>query len=343
MVTRQNKAFSIAFIFIMIRPIQNRLTGWARDGRLYAVLAAAGFSMKAIFVKLGYAAGPVDALTLLALRMGFALPLFLWLIWLSNLRSGSQRIALTRADIGRIWLLACLGYYLSSLFDFHGLTYITAGLERLILYLYPTLVLLLQAWLTRKRPGARAWQAMMICYAGLAIAFFHDLDQSGHGVTVLTGAAWVFASAVTYALYYLGIGEMVGRIGSMRLAGLTGGASCVLVLAHFVLLGQPQSLAHLPLAVCLAVDRAADLVVVAGDQPPRRRPSGGGRHAGPGVHGVCRLAAVGRAAVGVAAGRIGTGNIRGDASEAGIECRQTGQRSKRRRTQNLNLNLSLNR
>lgn len=213
---------------------------------MYAILAAAGFSLKAVFVKLAYAAGAVDALTLLAMRMAFALPLFLWLIRLSRSDAG---VALTRADIGRIWLLACLGYYLSSLFDFQGLTYITAGLERLILYLYPTLVLLLQAWLTRKPPGGRAWQAMAICYGGLAIAFFHDLGHAGHGANVLAGAAWVFASAITYALYYLGTGDMVNRTGSMRLAGLAGSASCVLVLGHFMLFGETQTLAHLPPAI----------------------------------------------------------------------------------------------
>ncbi len=226
--------------------LRHRITAWSQDGRLYAVLAAAGFSLKAVFVKLAYAAGPVDALTLLALRMGFALPLFLWLLYRSG---GNGALSLTRTDIGRVWLLACLGYYLASLFDFQGLAYITAGLERLILYLYPTIVLLLQAWLTRRQPDAKVWRALAICYAGLVIAFAHDLDQSGHGVNVWTGAAWVFASAVTYALYYLGTGDMVERIGSMRLTGLAGSASCVLVLAHFVLLGQPQALMHLPPAV----------------------------------------------------------------------------------------------
>lgn len=219
---------------------------WAQDGRLYAVLSAAGFAMKAIFVKLGYAAGPVTPLSLLAIRMGFALPLFIWLIWKS---SGPATPSLSRADVLRVWMLGALGYYLSSLFDFVGLTYITAGLERLILYLYPTLVLLLQAAWTRRLPGKRAWQAMAICYAGLGIAFAHDMSQTAQGNEVLVGAAWVFASAVTYALYYVGTGEMLRRIGSMRLAGLAGSASCVLVLAHFLLFGDWHALPDLPAAV----------------------------------------------------------------------------------------------
>lgn len=230
----------------MPRPLSLHFTRWLHDGRLYAVLAAAGFSMKAVFVKLAYAAAPVDALTLLAMRMGFALPLFLWLILRTNVETASR---LSASDGVRVLMLGCVGYYLSSLFDFYGLTYITAGLERMILYLYPTLVLLLQAWLMRQPPGKHAWQAMGICYAGLAIAFAHDLHQSGQGADVAVGAAWVFASAVTYAMYYHGTGSMVGRIGSTRLAGLAGSASAVLVLAHFLLFGQPQSLASLPAAV----------------------------------------------------------------------------------------------
>jgi drug/metabolite transporter (DMT)-like permease len=227
----------------MIQAIQRRGSVWAQDGRLYAVLSAGGFSMKAIFVKLSYAAGQVDPLTLLALRMALALPLFGWLIWKS---SGADVPVLKRSDIVRIWILGALGYYLASLFDFLGLAYITAGLERMILFIYPTLVLLLQACWTRRPPDKRAWQAMAICYVGLAIAFAHDIGQTGQGSDVLIGSAWVFASAVTYALYYFGTAEMVKRIGSMRLAGLAGSASCMLVLLHYALFGNWQALPGLP-------------------------------------------------------------------------------------------------
>lgn len=230
----------------MQKTLSDHIARWSSDGRLYAILAAAGFSLKAVFVKLAYAAAPVEPLTLLALRMGFALPLFLWLV---NTGRSPAAHRLDSGDILRICMLGCVGYYLSSLFDFYGLAYISAGLERMILYLYPTLVLLLQAALTRQRPSSRAWQAMGICYAGLAIAFAHDLHQAGQGAEVATGAAWVFASAVTYAMYYTGTGSMVSRVGSTRLAGLAGSASCVLVLLHFVLFGQPQSLPDQPPAV----------------------------------------------------------------------------------------------
>lgn len=219
---------------------------WARDGRLYAVLAALGFSMKAIFVKLGYAAAPVDALTLLTLRMGLALPLFVWLAWLAR---DPDAHPLTSRDGLHILLLGFLGYYLSSLFDFYGLETISAGLERLILYLYPTLVLVFQVILTRKAPPRRTLQAMAICYLGLAIGFVHDVQLAGWSRDVMAGTGWVFASAVTYALYYLGTGQLVGRIGSMRLAGLAGGASCAFVLGHFAVAGDARVFGALPPAV----------------------------------------------------------------------------------------------
>jgi len=224
------------------------LARWMQDGRLYAVLAAAGFSMKAVFVKLGYAAAPVDALTLLAIRMGCALPLFLWLSWLAR-DTGADRLG--ARDIGRILLLGFSGYYLASLFDFFGLETISAGLERLILYLYPSLVLIFQIILTGERPAARTLQAMALCYLGLGIGFVHDMQVAGWRREILTGAAWVFASAVSYALYYIGTGAVVKRIGSMRLAGLAGSAACVLVLTHFALAGRPAQLATLPPAVWL--------------------------------------------------------------------------------------------
>lgn len=217
-----------------------------QNGSLYAVLAALGFSFKAIFVKLAYAAGPVDAVTLLALRMGLSLPLFAWLVWASR-RPAS--IPLTLGDGFRVAVLGLLGYYLSSLFDFYGLQFISAGLERLILFTYPTLVLVFQAIAMRERPTPRTLLAMGLCYLGLGIAFVHDLGAAGGGHAVLAGSLWVFASAVTYALYYSGTGMMLKRMGSMRMAGLCGSASSLMVLAHYLLVADVTQLTQLPAAV----------------------------------------------------------------------------------------------
>lgn len=214
-----------------------------QDGRLYAVLSAAGFSLKAVFVKLAYAAGPVDALSLLAMRMGLALPLFLWLLWLSR---GERGEPLGAWGVLQVLVLGMLGYYLSSLFDFYGLELISAGLERLILFSYPTLVLLLQALALRERPGRHTLLALGLCYLGLAIAFLHDLNSAGGSAQIIQGAIWVFASAVTYALYYVGTGVMLRRLGSMRLAGLAGATSALMVLVHQGVDGEMARLLELP-------------------------------------------------------------------------------------------------
>lgn len=219
------------------------------NGSLFAVLAALGFSLKAIFVKLAYAAGTVDAITLLALRMALSLPLFLWLVWSSRHHANAP---LTWGSAGRVMLLGLFGYYLASLFDFYGLQYISAGLERLILFTYPTLVLIFQAVALREKPTLRVLTAMGLCYFGLGIAFVHDVSVSGVGNQVIIGSLWVFASAVTYALYYSGTGVMLKSMSSMRLAGLAGTASSLMVLGHYALTGDFSLLGQLPAAVWLS-------------------------------------------------------------------------------------------
>ncbi|MCX5506615.1 DMT family transporter [Pseudomonas sp. BJa3] len=225
-------------------PLQRALA----NGSLYAVLAALGFSFKAIFVKLAYAAGPLDAISLLALRMALSLPLFAWLVWASRGQGGAP---LSVGDGLRVALLGLFGYYLASLFDFYGLQYISAGLERLILFTYPTLVLVIQAIVQRERPTLRTLAAMGLCYLGLGIAFVHDIGAAGGGNAVLVGSLWVFASAVTYALYYSGTGMMLKRMNSMRLAGLCGTASSLMVLAHYLLVADVAPLLQLPGTVWL--------------------------------------------------------------------------------------------
>lgn len=229
-----------------MKPLHVLVQRYIQNGSLFAVLAALGFSFKAIFVKLSYAAGPVDAITLLAMRMGLSLPLFIWLVGLSRRHSN---VPMTLGSSVQVLLLGLFGYYLASLFDFYGLQYISAGLERLILFIYPTLVLIFQAIALRERPTLRTLAAMGICYFGLGIAFVHDVSVSGVGNQVIVGSLWVFASAVTYALYYSGTGILLKRMSSMRLAGLAGTASSLMVLAHYLLVADTSQLARLPVAV----------------------------------------------------------------------------------------------
>jgi drug/metabolite transporter (DMT)-like permease len=211
-------------------------------GASLALLAALGFSMKAIFIKLAYPYG-VDAITLLALRMGFSLPVFLW-VGLAGQRSG---IALTGTDWGRLVALGCLGYYGASILDFWGLEYISASLERLILFTYPTLTILIGVLFQGKPFTRREMVAVTLCYLGIGFAFIHDLNL-GDAHSVMIGGALVFTSSVSYALYLSGSGPMIARIGAMRFSALAMLFSSAATLVHFVL-AQSMSAFIQPLPV----------------------------------------------------------------------------------------------
>ncbi|RZJ12355.1 MAG: DMT family transporter [Rubrivivax sp.] len=198
-------------------------------GLVLAVLGAIGFSGKAIIVKLAYRHG-VDAVTLLMWRMLLALPFFLAMAWWSS----RGKPALTRQDWRDIGVLGFTGYYLASYLDFAGLAYITASLERLILYLNPTLVLLLSVVFFRHRMQARQVVALAISYAGVVAVFAHELHFEGADTAI--GAALVFASAVSYAVYLALSGKVVQRLGSLRLAGLASTVACALCITQFLLL-----------------------------------------------------------------------------------------------------------
>lgn len=209
-------------------------------GLLYAVLGALGFSFKAIWVKLAYAY-PVDPETLLALRMLFSLPFFLWMgVWAQQRARQKTRDA-QRPDLTfRDWLwlavLGFLGYYLASYLDFLGLLYITAALERLILFVYPTLVLLLSALFLGKPITQGQVAALGLCYLGVALAVSHDVHHTPFAWEVWLGCALVFGSALAYALYLLLHGEVVGRIGALRLTAWATSMACVFCLVQFALL-----------------------------------------------------------------------------------------------------------
>jgi drug/metabolite transporter (DMT)-like permease len=204
------------------------------SGLLLASAGSIAFSGKAIIVKLAYRHG-VDAVTLIMYRMLFALPLFLALAWWASYRQGGGKAPpLTRRDWLGIVGLGVTGYYLASFLDFWGLSYISASLERLILYLNPTLVLILGWVLYRRRISAPQALAMLVSYAGVLLVFGHEADFAGTGAAL--GALLVFGSAVSYAIYLVYSGEMVKRLGSLRLVGLATSVACLLCLLQFVLL-----------------------------------------------------------------------------------------------------------
>jgi drug/metabolite transporter (DMT)-like permease len=215
-------------------------------GLLLATLGAICFSGKAIIVKLAYRYG-VDAVTLIMYRMLFALPIFALMAWWAS----RGQAALSRKDwLGVLWL-GFTGYYLASFLDFAGLAYITASLERLILYLNPTLVLLLGLVLYRRRITARQVTGMAISYGGVMLVFGHDITLLGPDAA--WGALLVFLSAISYAVYLVYSGEMVKRLGAMRLVGLASTVACVCCLLQFVMLRPMSAAAVAPEVIWLSL------------------------------------------------------------------------------------------
>lgn len=213
---------------------------------LLATFGAIAFSGKAIIVKLAYRHG-VDAVTLIMYRMLFALPIFAVMAWWAS----RGKAALTRKDwLGVLWL-GFTGYYLASFLDFAGLAYISASLERLILYLNPTLVLLLGLVLYRRRISTRQITGMAISYSGVVLVFGHEITLLGPEAA--WGALLVFLSAVSYALYLVYSGEMVKRLGALRLVGLATTIACLCCILQFLLL-RPLSAANVaPEVIWLSV------------------------------------------------------------------------------------------
>jgi drug/metabolite transporter (DMT)-like permease len=216
-------------------------------GLLLALAGAMAFSGKAIIVKLAYRY-QVDAVTVIMYRMLFALPIFLAMGWWA----GRGKPPLTRRDWGGIVGLGFTGYYLSSFLDFLGLQYVTASLERLILYLNPTLVLLLNWALYRKRWTRPQLVGMAVSYLGVVLVFGHEARIEGSNVAL--GALLVFGSAVSYAVYLVYSGQMVKRVGSLRLVGLATSVACICCIVQFLVL-RPVSvaLAVAPQVVWLSV------------------------------------------------------------------------------------------
>lgn len=219
-----------------------RSTRWI--GPALAIVGTFGFSFKAILIKLAYAWHPIDATTLLALRMLYAAPFFIVMAWWA----GRDAPPIARADIARLVWLGLIGYYLASFLDFAGLKYISAALERLVLYLYPTIVVLLSAAFYRKPIGRQAMVALALSYAGIVLVFWHDLQVIGDTRSLALGGGLVFASALCYAVYLVGSADIIGRLGSMRFIAWAMLASTVFILAQFGLT-RPLSALDVPLRI----------------------------------------------------------------------------------------------
>lgn len=219
-----------------VQAVSARRLGWT-----LAAVGAVLFSAKAILAKLQFRYG-LDALDVMTLRMGLSLPLFVALGVRESRRPGAQPLA--RRDIGLVLVLGVIGYYLSSLFDFWGLQYVPVSLERLLMFLNPTFVLLIGVIALGRTVARREWGAMAVSYLGVALVFAENLRVDGEHV--LLGSGLVLLASLSYSLYLVLSGELTGRIGSLRLVAYAMCVSGAAIAVHYLLVRDPAQLLRLP-------------------------------------------------------------------------------------------------
>jgi drug/metabolite transporter (DMT)-like permease len=206
-------------------------------GIVFALAGTISFAFRPILIKLGYQSHPVSATTLLFLRMALSLPFFLAMAWW--MRGGSP---IARRDWIGIAGLGFLGYYFASLLDFLGLQYVSAGVGRLIMFLYPTLVVILSAVFLKRNPTLRELGALAITYAGIALVLSSQIAAAPGDRAFVFGALLIFASAMCYAVYLVTGSQLVRRVGSIRFTAYTMIVSTAPAAVQFFLLESPAAL-----------------------------------------------------------------------------------------------------
>ena len=213
-------------------------------GLICILIGTCCFAAKGILIKLAYRYG-ITASPLLMLRMLFALPFYAGVaIWLQT--QGQSK--LTRTEIWQIIGLGLLSYYVSSMLDFMGLQYISAGLERLILYVYPTLVLLILAFVKNQKISSTEKLALAIAYFGMLLVFIHDINLSNSWQTTSLGGGLVLLSTVSFAIFIVLAGDIIPRVGSLRFTAYGMLAACAGVITHNILAEGVETI-HQPLPV----------------------------------------------------------------------------------------------
>lgn len=206
-------------------------------GVIATLLGAIGFSGKAILVKMAYRDTDVDTISLLALRMLFSLPFFLGMAFFVSNQTGN--IKLTAKEWLAVIVIGLFGYYISSFLDFWGLHYISAGLERLILFTYPTMVVLFGAIIYKKKIGTFQMVALLLSYAGIAIAFAADI-KAGNNPNVVLGSLLVFTCAFTYAIYVFSSGQIIPKMGTVKFTSYAMLSATVGIVFHYLFRNQFQ-------------------------------------------------------------------------------------------------------
>ncbi|WP_116105657.1 DMT family transporter [Lewinella sp. IMCC34191] len=204
-------------------------------GLLCLLLGAVLFSCKGVIIKLAYQY-EVSSISLLGLRMIFSLPIFLLIGYFKSGKRG-ERAEMTVRDWVTIVILGVVGYYLASYTDFLGLQYLSAGMERVILFTYPTLVLILQRVVFGTQIRPVQWAATGLCYLGIMVAF--SGSDLGNNANFLRGAALVFLSGFLYSTYVIGSGRLAPRLGNVRFTSLALTTSAIAVICHVSISSEP--------------------------------------------------------------------------------------------------------
>lgn len=230
----------------------NNLSSYSK-GIMFILLGTCCFAAKGILIKLAYGFG-ITATPLLMLRMLFSLPFYIgFAIWLQT----TQQTPLSRKELLQIIGLGLLSYYVSSLFDFMGLQYISAGLERLILYVYPTLVLILNAAIHKRKISVAEKSALALAYAGMLFVFMHDIHLNNSWEQTALGGGLVLISTITFAIFIVLAGDMIPRVGSLRFTSYGMISACLGVIAHNLAmeglagLAQPHPIYALALTIAI--------------------------------------------------------------------------------------------
>ncbi len=209
---------------------------------LMAALGVIMFSAKAVLVKLAYAY-QVDSVSLLLLRMSFALPVYIIIAFVEV--SKSKRTRLKARDYYALIALGFMGYYLASYLDFEGLKHLSAGMERLILFVYPTLVVIISSLALKKKISKQQLGAILITYVGVFVAFYKYASLAEVQGNIPLGVILIFGSALSYAIYLVGSGDLIPRIGSVRFTAYAMIVSCTSVIIHYLIKGGDAEVFHL--------------------------------------------------------------------------------------------------
>ncbi len=197
-------------------------------GIILGLIGIVLFSSKAVMVKMAYQYH-IDAVSVLLFRMLFSFPFYV--VVAIVYRKKSNEIVLVKNDYLWVAFFGIVGYYLSSYFDFVGLIYIKASLERIILFLYPTIVILFNKLFLKQQISKEQVYAIILTYVGIIIAFWNEVAISGSDTYL--GGFFILLCAITYAAYLSGSGWLIPKFGVMKFTAYVMIVSCICVFVHY--------------------------------------------------------------------------------------------------------------